>query len=96
MADPRGVGIDITSWDSYMDTTLDYYMTSVLEKTHFGRHKFTWTLDRVGYALWHLIADPFWFHRILWFLTENWMFQFDPDDIDNSDVIHWWLVLERA
>jgi aminoglycoside phosphotransferase (APT) family kinase protein len=26
--DPRGVGIDPTSWQSYMDTTLDYYIRS--------------------------------------------------------------------
>ena len=28
LADPRGVGIDATSWDSYMDSTFEYYLTS--------------------------------------------------------------------
>jgi prepilin-type processing-associated H-X9-DG protein len=26
LADPRGVGIDASSWDAYMDTTIDYYI----------------------------------------------------------------------
>jgi aminoglycoside phosphotransferase (APT) family kinase protein len=29
--DPRGVGIDPSSWDSYMDTTLKYYLSKVDE-----------------------------------------------------------------
>ena len=28
LADPRGVGIDASSWDSYMDTTFEYYIRS--------------------------------------------------------------------
>jgi aminoglycoside phosphotransferase (APT) family kinase protein len=28
LADPRGVGIDASSWDAYMDTTIDYYVRS--------------------------------------------------------------------
>lgn len=28
LADPRGVGIDASSWDSYMDTTFEYYIGS--------------------------------------------------------------------
>lgn len=76
------------------DTTMDYYMTSVLEPTHFGRHKFKWNGKRLRLALWTVLADPFWFHRLLWFTLENWMFQFDPDDIDNSDVVHWWLCFQ--
>jgi aminoglycoside phosphotransferase (APT) family kinase protein len=28
MADPRGVGIDISSWDAYMDSTFRYYIDS--------------------------------------------------------------------
>lgn len=28
MADPRGVGIDVSSWDAYMDSTFEYYIGS--------------------------------------------------------------------
>ncbi len=28
LADPRGVGIDASSWDAYMDTTFEYYIDS--------------------------------------------------------------------
>lgn len=28
LADPRGVGIDTTSWDTYMDSTYEYYVNS--------------------------------------------------------------------
>lgn len=28
MADPRGVGIDITTWDTYMESTFEYYISS--------------------------------------------------------------------
>ena len=28
LADPRGVGIDATTWDTYIDTTIDYYIES--------------------------------------------------------------------
>ena len=28
LADPRGVGIDISSWDAYMDSTFEYYINS--------------------------------------------------------------------
>lgn len=28
MADPRGVGIDVSSWDAYIDSTCDYYCRS--------------------------------------------------------------------
>lgn len=31
MADPRGVGIDASSWDTYMDTTFEYYLSSYPE-----------------------------------------------------------------
>ena len=47
------------------DVTYDYYMTSVLEKEHFGRHKFSWTIEKVAYSLWSVICDPFWFHRFV-------------------------------
>ena len=28
LSDPRGVGIDISSWDSYMDSTFEYYVST--------------------------------------------------------------------
>jgi aminoglycoside phosphotransferase (APT) family kinase protein len=28
LSDPRGVGIDTTSWDTYMDSTFEYYISS--------------------------------------------------------------------
>jgi len=28
LADPRGVGVDASSWESYIDTTIDYYVSS--------------------------------------------------------------------
>ena len=31
LSDPRGVGIDISSWDSYMDTTFEYYINGYWE-----------------------------------------------------------------
>jgi hypothetical protein len=38
------------------------------------------------------LVDPFWWQRFAWVLSETWMFQFDPADIDRSDVILWWLM----
>eukprot|EP01083_Nonionella_stella_P094554 265349_1 len=77
------------------DVTMDYYMTSVLNATHFGRHRFELSLQRVGVMAASSLLDPFWFHRILWFFQESWMVQFDSKDINNSDVILWWLVFQR-
>ena len=31
LADPRGVGIDVTSWDTYIDSTVEYYIRSFPE-----------------------------------------------------------------
>ncbi len=31
LSDPRGVGIDTTSWDAYMDSTIEYYISSYPE-----------------------------------------------------------------
>ena len=76
------------------DTTRDYYMTSVLEPHHFGRSRFGLTPTRAVYALWLVLADPFWAHRALWFLTEDWMAQFDPQDLERSAVVHWWLTFD--
>jgi cyclopropane fatty-acyl-phospholipid synthase-like methyltransferase len=74
------------------DLTHDYYMTSVLEPTHFGRHRFRFTARRLGILLMLPLVDPFWWQRMLWFLAEAWMLQFDPKDIERSDVILWWLM----
>jgi len=74
------------------DLTRDYYMTSVLEPTHFGRHHFRLTPHRLLLILTLPLVDPFWWQRLVWFLSETWMFQFDVDDIDRSDVILWWLM----
>eukprot|EP01084_Bolivina_argentea_P025478 47380_1 len=88
----KHVGFDVT-WRK--DVTTDYYMTSILNATHFGRHRFTLTLERLGVLAVVSLLDPYWVHRILWFTQESWMIQFDPKDIDNSDVILWWLVFNR-
>lgn len=77
------------------DTTMDYYMTSVLEPSHFGRLKFRWTAARVAYLAWLVVADPFWLHRYAWLVVEDWMAQFDRDDINRSAVVHYWLTLDR-
>lgn len=74
------------------DVTRDYYMTSVLEPTHFGRHRFRLTARRLRILLMLPLVDPFWWQRTLWYLAEAWMLQFDPDDINRSDVILWWLM----
>jgi SAM-dependent methyltransferase len=74
------------------DVTRDYYMTSVLEPTHFGRHRFRLTARRLGILLMQPLVDPFWWQRALWFLAEAWMLQFDAEDINRSDVILWWLM----
>jgi cyclopropane fatty-acyl-phospholipid synthase-like methyltransferase len=74
------------------DLTRDYYMTSILEPTHFGRHRFRITARRVGILLALPFVDPFWWQRALWFLVEAWVLQFDPNDIDRSDVVLWWLM----
>lgn len=75
------------------DLTLDYLMTSKLEPTHFGRHRFRWTAFRVLYAIWTVISDPFWLQRLVWFTGEVWMNQFDEADPTKSDMILWWLTL---
>ncbi len=74
------------------DVTRDYYMTSILEPTHFGRHRFRLTARRFGILLAMPLVDPFWWQRTLWFLVEAWMLQFDANDIDRSDVVLWWLM----
>lgn len=78
------------------DTTMDYFKTSVLEPTHFGKHVFKWTPQRLRFAAYIMLVDPAWFHRILWYYSSDWMLQFDPKDISNSDMIHWWLVFESV
>lgn len=74
------------------DTTVDYYMTSKLDPTHFGRHRFKLTVKRALYMAWLMVADPCWIHRIIWYFDESWMDQFDARDINQSAVLHYWLV----
>jgi cyclopropane fatty-acyl-phospholipid synthase-like methyltransferase len=81
---------------SRKDVTIDYYMTSKLEPTHFGRHKITWTLKKASFGLYVLLTDPHWFQRGLWLVSETWMFQFNEQDIDKSDMLLWWLTMERS
>lgn len=76
------------------DVTMDYYMTSKLNPTHFGRHRFNVTFKRLFTLLGGFVVDPFWIHRLLWLMNESWMEQFDETDINNSSVILWWLVLQ--
>ena len=71
-------------------------MTSKLEATHFGRHHFRMTPERLAALAWLPLADPFWAQRYLWLLIEGWMDQFDEDDLNRSPVIHWWLTLDRT
>lgn len=78
------------------DTTLDYLMTSRLEAAHFGRHHFELTARRALVLLWELIVDPSWFQALLWFKLEIWMWQFQSDDVEKSDVVNWWLVFDGA
>lgn len=78
------------------DLTRDYYMTSVLEPTHFGRHHFRLTPRRLLLFLTLPLVDPFWWQRVVWFLSETWMFQFAGDDIERSDVILWWLMWQAG
>ena len=33
LADPRHVGVDASSWDAYIDTTIDYYVRSTPTST---------------------------------------------------------------
>eukprot|EP00483_Globobulimina_turgida_P009292 UN09311 len=88
----------VTGFDLHFrkDVTLDYYMTSVINATHFGRHRFKLTFKRIVALIGLYFLDPYWFHRIVWFFQESWMLQFDPNDINDSDTILWWLVLEKA
>jgi hypothetical protein len=79
-----------------LNTTLDYCMTSQLESTHFGRHEFTMTFKRAAIIAWELIANPNWLQSIIWFRLGIWQWQFKPDVIERSDMVHWWLVFERA
>jgi len=76
------------------DLTLDYLMTSKLEPTHFGRHRFKWNGSRILYALWTVLSDPFWLQRYIWFSGTTWMNQFDEDDPTKSDMLLWWLTLK--
>lgn len=79
-----------------LDTTMDYYMTSVLEPTHFGTHRFKWNAKRVALAVLFLLTDYCWPQRIIWYKSSIWMWQFDKSDIGNSDMVHWWLTFKHV
>lgn len=76
---------------SRKDCTLDYYMTSVLNPTHFGVHRYTMTIKRFFCVVGTAFLDPFWLHHRFWWGKSIWMYQFDKENINNSDVILWWL-----
>uniref|UniRef100_A0A0G4I6Y6 Methyltransferase domain-containing protein n=1 Tax=Chromera velia CCMP2878 TaxID=1169474 RepID=A0A0G4I6Y6_9ALVE len=48
------------------DLTYDYYMTSVLEPTHFGRHEMGWNVPNVFILSVNAFFDPNWMQRLLW------------------------------
>jgi len=79
-----------------LDTTMDYYMTSVLEPTHFGTHRFKWNVNRIALAVLFLLTDYCWLQRIIWYKSSVWMWQFDKHNIENSDMVHWWLTFKQA
>lgn len=87
----EAVGFELT-WRE--DTTMDYYMTSKLNPTHFGRHRFNLTPARLLGAFFMTLLDPYWVHRGLWYTVEAWMEQFEPDNIEQSMTILWWLVFK--
>jgi cyclopropane fatty-acyl-phospholipid synthase-like methyltransferase len=79
-----------------LDTTIDYYMTSVLEPTHFGTHQFKWNVKRIALAVLFLLTDYCWLQRIIWYKSSIWMWQFDKNNIENSDMVHWWLTFKHV
>jgi len=79
-----------------LDTTMDYYMTSVLEPTHFGTHQFKWSVKRIVLAVLFLLTDYCWLQRIIWYKSSIWMWQFDKNNIENSDMTHWWLTFKHT
>jgi len=50
-----------------LNTTMDYYMTSVLEPTHFGMHRFKWNMKRITLSVLFLLTDYCWLQRIVCF-----------------------------
>ena len=79
-----------------LDTTMDYYMTSVLEPTHFGTHRFKWNVKRIVLAVLFLLTDYCWLQRIIWYKSSIWMWQFNKNNIENSDMVHWWLTFKHS
>jgi cyclopropane fatty-acyl-phospholipid synthase-like methyltransferase len=73
------------------DETMDYFMTSEINPTHFGKHKFILDSRRFALIFFNVFMDPAWFPRLLWLRHEGWMYQFDKDNIDKSDMQLWWL-----
>ena len=86
------IGLECT-WRK--DVTFDYYFTSAQEPEHFGRHRFLWTPTKIFYTALLILVDPYWMQRYAWFYFEDWMLQFDEKNINNSDVILWWLVFNK-
>ncbi|MBW2633273.1 MAG: class I SAM-dependent methyltransferase [Deltaproteobacteria bacterium] len=55
-----------------LDTTMDYYMTSVLEPTHFGTHRFKWNAERIVLAVLFLFTHSnMWLIRLLVAMTNS-------------------------
>jgi cyclopropane fatty-acyl-phospholipid synthase-like methyltransferase len=71
--------------------TEDYYMTSVLEPSHFGKHKFSLSANKIATLMVNAIFDPNWIQRLVWFSAETWMYQFNPDDLSKSPMQMLWL-----
>ena len=69
-------------------------MTSKLNPTHFGRHRFNFTPERLIAIIVSTVLDPYWVHRMLWYTVEAWMEQFEGDNINQSMTILWWLVFK--
>ena len=61
-------------------------MTSKLNPTHFGRHRFKFTPERIMAIILSTILDPYWVHRMLWYTVEAWMEQFEPSNIETAAV----------
>ena len=85
---------DYFELENRLDTTMDYYMTSVLEQTNFGTHRFKWNVKRIVFAVLFLLTDYCWPQRIIWYKNSIWMWQFDKNNIENSDMVHWWLTFK--
>ncbi|CAB9502177.1 Cyclopropane-fatty-acyl-phospholipid synthase [Seminavis robusta] len=75
--------------------TEDYYMTSVLSPSHFGRHKHSMTIYRAVVLFLVVFLDPNWLPRFLWMNQEAWMDQFNPDKLEDSPMQLLWIMWEK-